>query len=70
MAKFKQLAPEFISSDANAQTLVKEVVARGLRINQASLLAVFNELVAAKKMAVNESVDVTVGSTRRYDFNG
>ena len=70
VAKFKQLAPEFISSDANAQTLVKEVVARGLRINQASLLVVFNELVAAKKMAVNESVDVTVGSTRRVDFSG
>jgi hypothetical protein len=43
------MAPQYISSDENAQMLVKETVAQGLRINQASLLAVFNELVAAKK---------------------
>jgi hypothetical protein len=68
--KFKQMAPQYISSDANAQMLVKETAAQGLRINQASLLAVFNELVAAKKMKVNENVSAKGGSTTRTDFAG
>ena len=68
--KFKQIAPQYISSDANAQMLVKETAAQGLRINQASLLAVFNELVVAKKMKVNENVSARGGSTTRTDFAG
>ena len=68
--KFMQMAPQYIPTDANREMLLGAIGKAGLRINQARLLAVFNELVAAKKMKVNEFVDATVGSTRRYDFNG
>jgi hypothetical protein len=64
------MAPQYIPTDANRKKLLGAIESRGLRINQASLLAVFNELVAAKKMSVNESVDATAGSTRRFDFAG
>lgn len=68
--KFMQLAPAYVPSDTNRKLILDEVAAQGLRVNQASLLAVFNELVAAKKMKVNEKVSAKVGSTTRIDFNG
>ena len=68
--KFIQMAPQYIPTDANRKMLLGTIESKGLRINQASLLAVFNELVAAKNMSVNHSVDATAGSTRRFDFGG
>jgi hypothetical protein len=63
--KFMQMAPEYLPTPTNRKMLLDAITASGLRINQASLLHVFRQLVSARRMKINESVDVTTGSTRR-----
>lgn len=58
----------YVPSAENLDSMCEGIKRRGLRFNLNSFLEVYDDLVAAGKMQVNQNADLKVGSTRRVDY--